>query len=188
LSNTPGPPLAALTRRLAGIPADFLDPATVVPAVLGDAVFMVHTAVLRAADIETVRGWCATQHGRDATAVAAWLIAEPQLVAYTRDQGPAGALALARALVELAAEVAPARWLVVAERREESARTALFALGLHPSGESATEAADRLWSVSTVARRAAMHDAAAAERRARDIAAALAARRAKEAAAQYVPT
>lgn len=152
MSNTPGPPLAALTRRLAGIPADFLDPATVVPA------------------------------------VAAWLIAEPQLVAYTRDQGPAGALALARALVELAAEVAPARWLVVAERREESARTALFALGLHPSGESATEAADRLWSVSTVARRAAMRDAAAAERRARDIAAALAARRAKEAAAQYVPT
>jgi len=96
MSSTPGPPLAALTRRLAGIPADFLNPATVVPAVLGDAVFMVHTAVLRAADIETVRGWCATQHGRDATAVAAWLIAEPQLVAYTRDRGPA-ARARARA-------------------------------------------------------------------------------------------
>ncbi len=188
MSSSPGPPLAALTRRLAGIPADFLAPATVVPAVLADAVFMVHTAVLRAADVETVRGWCATPHSRNATAVAAWLMAEPELAPYTRAGGPMGALAVAQALVGLAAEVAPARWLVVAERREEAARTALAAVDLHPLGESATEAADRLWSVSTVARRAAVRSAAAAEQRVRDIAAALAAQRPKEAAAQYVPT
>ena len=188
MSSMPGPPLAALTRRLAGIPADFLDPATVVPAVVGDAVFMVHAVVLLAADVEAVRGRCATPHGRDATAVAAWLITEPALAPYTRARGPAGALVVVQALVGLAAEVAPARWPVVAERREEAVRTALAAVGLHPSGESATEAADRLWSVSTVSRRAAVRSAAAAEQRARDIAAALAAQRAKEAAAQYVPT
>lgn len=188
MSNTPGPPLAALTRRLAGTPADFLAADTVVPAVLADAVFLAHTAVLRPADVRSVRDWCATDQGRAATAVTAWLITEPELAAIARSYGPVGALAVAHALVELAADVSPTRWLVDADRREEAVRTALAAIGLCPAGESATEATDRLWSVSTVARRTAMRNAAAAEQRARDIAAALAAQRAKEAAAQYVPT
>lgn len=188
MSSESGPPLAALTRRLAGIPTEFFAAATVVPAVLADAIFLAHTAVLSSSDLQAVHGWCATDQGRAAVAVTAWLITEPELVACARDAGSAGALALGHTLVELAADVVPGRWLLDAERREEAVRTALAAVGLLPAGESATEATDRLWAVSTVARRAALRDAAAAEQRARDIAAALAAERAKEAAAQYVPT
>lgn len=179
------PSLAALTRRLAATPGDFLAPRTVAPAVLADAVFAVHGAVLDAAGVAAVRAGCTTADGARATALTGWLLTEPGLAAAGRAGGAQGALAVLAALVGLADDVRPARWVGTAERREEVARTALAALGVVPAGESPVEAHDRLLAVSSSARRAAVRGAAAAERRAQEIAAALAATRAAEAAAQY---
>lgn len=180
-----GPPLAALTARLAAAPGDALDPGVVALAVVDDALTALGGPPLdRALRRRLADGPLATAAGRTGAVLAGWLLLAPAWRAAQPD--PRAALAVVEALAgSLAPVLPPEQWVVDPAGREEAARAALRAAGLRPAGEDEAVAEDRWAAVSTALRAAALAAVAEEVRRAQELARVLAEQRAREAAAQY---
>lgn len=176
----PGPPLSAVTQRLASAPPDFLDPGVSVAALVSDTVLVLDRAVLpRPLRAELATAYAAAEPTA-AAALACWLLLTPGI-----EVRPGTALQPVRALAELAGLRPPRTWTTTEDGREEAARAFLRALDLRPEGESEAQSEDRWAAVSTALSRQAVRDLAEAQRRADELARALADQRAKEAATQY---
>lgn len=189
-----GPQLAALTRRLAETPPDFLAPPVVQGRGSVHVAALVNDVALRlggrlpAAALARLRG----DHGADGARLAvvqllAWLLADDWFAAAC--PLPAAQDALLDLLGDTAAELAratrPAHFVTDPERREELVRVALARLGYRPAGETAEQAADRLSAISGMERRRLLEASRAAEARARAIREALARQAAEEAADKW---
>lgn len=187
------PDLAALLRRLAECPAEFLLEPRVgatgtvhVAAVVSDV--LVHFGGDRLSEIAarafghqpkpSPAGWLNT------VLVACWLLGDPWFAGQRELAGKA-AILLASELQALARLVKPEHLVTDPDRREELVRLCLARLGLRPQGESEAAANDRLSAISSVERERVAREAAAAEKRAREVRKAMAAKRAREAAAVY---
>lgn len=192
--TAPGPQLEVLTRRLAETPAEFLMPPRIgkggtlhVAAVVNDVAARLG-ARLTAPALARLQGDGADDAGRlGIAAVLAWLLAEEWFVAaQPMRTAPEGLLDLLDATAaDLAQSTKAQQFVADAERREELARVALARLGLHPAGESADQAADRLTAISGMERRRLLLASRAAEARAEKIRAALARQAAEEAADKW---
>lgn len=169
--SSPGPELAALTRRLAETPPEFLlEPDAVnVAAVAADVLRTLSGAALRPADLRALQAVnAAARPEQRLILLAGWLLAEPAF-------GPGAALAeparrlLLEGMKPLAGVVTVQQCVTDPERREEFARHCLHALDLRPAGESEAEAADRRLTVSSLERRRVVAAARQAEARARAV-------------------
>ncbi|MEO6323053.1 MAG: hypothetical protein ABIT01_02555 [Thermoanaerobaculia bacterium] len=185
----PGPPLEALTHRLAETPGDFLaaprigNAGTVdVAAVVSDLLHALGGERLHEVDAAPfVPG-----DPRRATLqlVAGWLLHDPWFRQAGRFAEPARSL-LASGLDRLLGVIAPADFISDPDRREELVRLVLKALGLRPEGESETQAADRLTTLDSVERLRVMRDTRLAQERIRKVQEAMEKKAAEEAAAAY---
>lgn len=192
--TAPGPQLEVLTRRLAETPTEFLAPPRIgkagtvhVAAVVNDVAARLGGR-LDAVALANLRSDSGGDAGRLAVAaVLAWLLADDWFVAaQPMRTAPEGVLDLFDATAAELADATKAQQFVAdPERREELARVALARLGLHPSGESASQAADRLSAISGMERRRLLVASRAAEVRAEKIRAALARQAAEEAADKW---
>lgn len=192
MSMPAGPSLERLLRRLIETPPDFLAPPwrggegqVRVAAVVND--------VLAALDVQAPMSLLATLSGElkavsaeqlSLSAVLAWLLADDAWHHFAK-ASPALPALFAEAVPALAAEAHASRYVFEPERREELARTAIARLGLTPEGETASQAADRLASVSGVERRRLLEASREAEARARAIREALARKAAEESADKW---
>ena len=182
--NSEGPLLAALTRRLADCPADFLgEPrigsAGVVPvaAVVSDLVQDLGGKPLSAKTAAPFLSQNAKQDRNrlSLTLIACWLLHDEwflqQQAAPTRDKPLAdGVYAfLTSGLAELSAATTANKFISDPDRREELVRLGLKDLGLRPQGETVAQAQDRLSTLSSVERQRVMRAARQAEERARAI-------------------
>ena len=188
-----GPPLEALTRRLAECPAEFLAEPRIgasgrvhVAAVVADLVRDLGGPSLTRAQAEAFqphrtedhRNWLAL------VLIAAWLLHDP----WFREQNRHGASAvdfLTAGAAQMAAFTQAALFVSDPDRREELVRVVLRDLGLRPAGETPAQAADRLTTLNTAERQRVMRAARQAEERSEAIRAAMAKKAADEAAAQY---
>lgn len=192
--TAPGPQLEVLTRRLTETPTEFLAPPRIgkagtvhVAAVVNDVAARLGGR-LDAVALAHLRSDSGGDAGRLAVAaVLAWLLADDWFVAaQPMRTAPEGVLDLFDATAgELADATKAQQFVADPERREELARVALARLGLHPSGESASQAADRLTAISGMERRRLLVASRAAEVRAEKIRAALARQAAEEAADKW---
>jgi hypothetical protein len=182
------PSPAALMRRLADCPADFLaEPriaatgAVHVAAVVSDLLVALGGAGLRPDQVGPFTSTDARQDRNRLRLVliAAWLLYDEAF----RGRGLASrALAFLTGDVAGLAPFAPAeRWVQDPDRREELARRSLHALGLQPAGESAAQAEDRLATLDSAGRQQVIGAARKAEERARQVRAAMAAEAARQA-------
>jgi hypothetical protein len=192
MSTQAGPALEALVRRIVETPADFREEPRCggrgrvhVDAVIADLALALGTT-LDPATLDTLGAQQGTDERNRLSIVLlqAWLLAEPALgrAAWTADE-------LKRILGETARELAPhtsaPRFVDDVERREELARVTLSRLGLHPQGETAEQAQDRLTSLSAAERARVMAATRAAQERARLVREALARKEAEESADKY---
>lgn len=92
---------------------------------------------------------------------------------------------LTRTSPQLAAQASARQFLTDPDRREELVRLALADLGMRPSGESITQAQDRLSSISSLERARVLEASRAAETRAREIREALRRKAAEEGADKW---
>lgn len=188
-----GPPLEALTRRLAECPADFLAEPRVgaagqvhVAAVVADllrdlggpAITPAQRASFQPADAKRYRNWL------QLVLITAWLLHDPWFRAQRRFGAAAGDF-LTGGLAQLSSLTTAGSFITDADRREELARLVLRDLGVRPAGESEAQAQDRLTTLSTVERQRIVAAAQAAEERAQAVRAAMAQKAAEEAASQY---
>jgi hypothetical protein len=188
-----GPPLEALTRRLAECPPEFLEAPFIarqgvvhVAAVVSDLVRDLGGAPLTPAEAAHFQGRDAAQDGNRlrAVLVAAWLLHDP----WFRERARFAAVArtfLASEVAELSALVPAPRLVSDPDRREELVRLCLKTLGLRPAGESVAQAQDRLTTLSSLERQRVVLAARAAEERARAIREAMRRKAAEEAVARY---
>jgi hypothetical protein len=190
-----GPPLEALTRRLAECPADFLAEPRVgangqvrVAAVVADLLRDLGGPLLTSAQAELFQPRSAQPAGGQRNwlapvLVTAWLFDDP----WFRQGLCFGARAadfLTNGLNELANLNPAGKFVSDPDRREELVRLGLSRLGLRPAGETPAQAADRLATISTTERQRVSEAARAAVERARAIREAMAKKAAEEAAAQ----
>jgi hypothetical protein len=188
-----GPPLEALTRRLAECPADFMAEPRVgaagqvhVAAVVADLlrdlggppITNAQRDSFQAADAKRYRNWL------QLVLITAWLLHDPWFRAQQRFGAAAGDF-LTGGLAQLSALTAAGTFITDGDRREELVRLALRDLGLRPAGESLAQAQDRLTNLSTVERQRVIEAAQQAEARAQAVREAMAKQAAEEAAAQY---
>ena len=175
--NREGPPLEALTRRLAECPADFL----ALPRVGETGVIHVDAVV---ADLlrdlggpglssEAARQFRSRNRKADRARLslallACWLLHDPWFTQRPEFAEPALQL-LAGGLTELAATTAAASFVGDPDRREELARVCLRELGLRPAGESIAQAQDRLATLNAAERQRVVRAAVQAEQRAQAI-------------------
>jgi hypothetical protein len=187
-STDEGPPLQALTHRLAECPADFLaDPrsAVDVAAVVSDLSRALGGTLLTADEIARFRGVAGTETKRLRLAlIASWLLYDPWFRAQARF-APAALSFLGIDLGDLAALVDPPSFVSDPDRREELVRLTLLALGLRPAGETESQAADRLKTLSSVERTHVIRETRAAQERVRQVREAMKKKAAEEAAAAY---
>jgi hypothetical protein len=172
--TTEGPALAALTRRLAECPPDFLaEPhiaqlgvvhvdavvADLLRALGGPALDAAASAPFRSNDVQRDRNRLAL------VLLACWLLTDSAF-----RQGDRGRQALTfltgPALGDLAPLVPAHRCVEEDDRREELVRLCLQALDMRPAGETEAQAQDRLMTVSSAERRRVVAAARAAEARA----------------------
>jgi hypothetical protein len=180
-----GPPLEALTRRLAECPADFLaDPRIgrtgVVPvtAVVADLLRDLGGGPLDAKQSAHFAPQEAKQRNTlSAVLIACWLLHDPWFRRAERGAEHARAFLLTT-LPELAATTPAKKLITDPDRREELARLCLKALGLRPAGESVAQAQDRLATLNTAERQRVIRAAREAEERAQAVRAAMAAAKA----------
>jgi hypothetical protein len=185
-----GPPIEALTRRLAECPAEFLENPRLgtkdgicVTAVVSDLLEALGGAPLSAQDssfedVGPKYNWLRT------VLVATWLLHDQ----WFRTRGNLATLAhplLVEHLVEMSKLVQAPQLVADQDRREELARICLKYLQLLPAGETQAQADDRLTTISTSERLRVIKEAQAAEARAREIREAMARKAAEEAAAHY---
>ena len=192
-----GPPLEALTRRLAECPAEFLEEPLCGQGNTGrvDAAAVVADLLRELGSINIpptlparLRPPTMNQVQRNViqtTLVVAWLLHDPWF--RERNQASNAEKFLLYGTEDPAALVNARQWVADPDRREELVRLCLEALGLRPAGESQAEARDRLTTVSSVERRRVLHATRTAERRAAEIREAMRKKAAEEAAARYSP-
>ncbi len=178
--NKEGPPLAALTRRLAECPPEFLAAPqlgaagkVVVPAVVSDLLRDIGgpEAVVPRAAFEQKNPW-RRRNTLGLILVACWLLHDPW---FRQPVLAAPAFKCLEDDLRALAEAAPAPVFVSdPDRREELARLCLKALGLRPAGESLAQAEDRLSTLNSVERESVRKATAAAQQRADAIRAAMA--------------
>lgn len=190
-----GPALEPLLRRVAETPMDFRDEPRCgatgrvhVAAVVNDLLDRLGLTAAEdgaLAQFEPQGKKAAEERNRLAvTLLQAWLLADGSLAAAELAATEVVAL-LGAGAAELAAHTAAARFVDHPERREELVRHALARLGMHPAGETAAQAQDRLTSLSAAERARVMAASKEAEARARKIREQLAAKVAKEAADKW---
>ncbi|MEW6279268.1 MAG: hypothetical protein AB1758_11630 [Candidatus Eremiobacterota bacterium] len=191
-----GPPLQALTRRLAETPLEFLaEPLRPkglgrvdVAAVVSDLMEWLGGPRLQPEQAGAFRypseKKVAEHRNRlRLVLVGVWLLAAPEL----RAQAPPALAWLLNGLSALAQLVQADDLVNDPDRREEFSRLALQALNLRPLGESPAQAADRLTTMSSVERDRVIRQAREAELRAQKIRQELARKAAEEAAAAWGP-
>jgi hypothetical protein len=189
--NRAGPPLEALTHRLAEVSADFLAEPRIgkrgsvhVGAVVGDLVGQLGGA---ATPVDLAAFGAADPGERNRLAVTlllCWLYADD----WFREARPTGAellSALTEAATDLAAHTSAKSFVADPDRREELVRTALARLDCRPAGETPAQAQDRLASLSATERARVVKAAREAELRAREIRKALARKAAEESADKW---
>lgn len=186
-----GPPLPALTRRLAEAPAEFLAEPRIgergdvhVEAVIHD-LFALLGHPPGAEPLVAQPAGAAQERNRQAIALlAAWLFADEW---FRGAESTADALRtfFAEVPLDLAKQVTVKKLLADPDRREELARLALARLGYRPAGETPAQAEDRLTSLSGTERRRVLEAAKAAEQRARKIREELARKAAEESADKW---
>jgi hypothetical protein len=187
-----GPPLEALTRRLAECPPEFLLEPRIGPggtidagAVVSDLSRALGGPLLGAAELARFRPADPAERNRlRITLVAAWLLHDE----WFRAEGslaPAAVRFLEGWLDELAPLVDAPLFVSDADRREELARLCLRALELLPAGESEARALDRLTTLSSAERTRVIRETRAAQERVRKIREAMEKKAAQEAAAAY---
>lgn len=179
----PGPSVAELTERLSTAPKPFLAERIDLVALAGD-VLPRSSAVPRAAERIVATGSTASVTG---AALGLWLLASHDLVGPLSTplvpllpERPLLALGL-----RLAPVVAPERWLVEAERREEAVRTLLLWCGQLPAGEDAGRARALYDQRDSVRREKALGKALKDHAHRLQVLRELQAQRAREAAARY---
>lgn len=180
-----GPPLEALTHHLAECPADFLgEPVRTdgqgdvhVAAVVSDLLAALGGRLLTA-DEAAHLGAVAVgdKKGRNrlrCALVAAWTFAwfqrNPHLAADRNAIIEQARGFLLEGIDDFAPHVNASQLVDDPDRREETARTVLRAVGLRPLGESVAVAQDRLSTMSSAERQRVIRESRAAEERIRQI-------------------
>ena len=193
--DSEGPPLEALTRRLAECPAEFMAEPRIgrngqvrVAAVVADLARDLGGPLLTPALAEVFQPRAVDQAAEQRNWLAlvllgAWLLGDPWFRQGQRFGADAVAL-LTNRLHELAALNVAGKFVSEPDRREELARLCLDGLGLRPAGESAAQAADRLTTISSAERQRVLAAARQAEARAQAVRQAMQKKAAEEAAAQ----
>lgn len=187
-----GPPVEPLLRRLAETPPDFRDEPRCgatgrihVAAVVGDLFDRLGLAVTTKALARFASGDAAADRNRLSIALLqVWLLADASLAAAGLETESVLAV-VGDGAEELAPHTVAVRFVEHPERREELVRHLLARLGMHPQGETAAQAQDRLTSLSAAERARVMAASKAAETRSRKIREQLAAKAAKEAADKW---
>jgi hypothetical protein len=188
-----GPPLEALTRRLAECPAEFLAEPRIgaggrvqVAAVVADLVRDLGGPPLTRAQAEAFQPRGAEGHRNwlALVLIAAWLLHDDWFRA-EKHFGAGAAEFMTAGAAQLAAFTQAPLFVSDPDRREELVRVVLRDLGLRPAGETPAQAADRLTTLNTAERQRVMKAARQAEERSEAIRAAMAKKAADEAAAQY---
>lgn len=194
-----GPPLQALTRRLAETPGEFLAEPRIgklgainVAAVVADLMLDLGAQPLNDAQVGafTSADPRKDRNRLSLTLITAWLLRDDALKAALGGAAPAERQASLLAVLtdnvrELAELTQAPRFVADPDRREELARFALKGLALRPAGESVAQAQDRLATLNTAERQRVIAAARAAEERARAVREAMARKAAEEAAAKY---
>jgi hypothetical protein len=190
--NKIGPPLPAITRRIAETPSDFLgEPrlgrhgAVAVDAVLGDVLRALGVAIAPTLVASFASDQPATQRNRlKLGAITAWLLADEWLRTAPPSSSELADFLLA-ALPELAEQASAESYVTEADRREELARTMLARFDLRPESESPEQARDRLSIISATERARLIAASRQAEQRAREVREALARKAAQESADKW---
>ncbi len=181
--NREGPQIETLLRRLAETPADFLLEPQVgqagmlpVAALVSDLLRDLGGLPLTPEQASTFQATDTRQHANrlKIIQVACWLlhdawVREQAVFEKPRELPELALLFLTLSASELAAVTPAARFVSDPDRREELARLCLKDLGLRPAGETATQAQDRLNTLSSVERQRVIRAARVAEERARAI-------------------
>lgn len=191
MTTRDGPPLELLLRRVVETPPDFLAEPRIgasgqvhVDAVVNDLCEWLGVA-LPAGALGPFVGDAPRDRGRLAvTLVQAHVLADPWFRTAKLDAGALLAL-LGEGATELAAHTPAPKFLADPDRREELVRHLLARLGMHPAGESAAHAQDRLTTLSAAERARVLAASRAAQERAREVRAALARKAAQEAADKW---
>lgn len=186
-----GPPLEALTRRLAETPEDFLaEPKcgqsgrVAVSAVVGDLLDLLGSND-RQIDLQRFVGREAKDRRRlSIVLLLSWVLSDSWFSANAAQAADVLAL-LDGTAAELAEQAVPEKYLQDPDRREELIRLALARLGYRPAGESLAQAQDRLTSISSSERARVIKAARVAEERARAVREALARKAAEESADKW---
>lgn len=186
------PRLEALNRRLADCPAEFLlelpveEAQQIAPAaVVEDVLRSLGGGALAPAEAASLTPSGKAGRRRCLLAmVGAWLLGDEAFVGRPglEAKGKEFLLELARGPLSDIHE--PRAFVTDADRREELARLALFALDLRPFGETASQAEDRLAALDSVETRRTSQQAKAAQERARAVLEAMKKKAAEEAAAK----
>lgn len=192
VSTRDGPPLELLLRRVVETPPDFLAEPRIgasgqvhVDAVVNDLCEWLGVALPADALGRFTGKNAARDRNRLSIAlVQAHLLADPWFRAAGLE--PAALLALlGDGAAELAAHTPAPRFLADPDRREELVRHLLARLGMHPAGESAAHAQDRLTTLSAAERARVLAASRAAQERAREVREALSRKAAQEAADKW---
>lgn len=183
------PSVDELTHHLAECPEDFLatptgssDAGIHVDAVVYDTMLLLGgTTTAR-----SLRNFLPSEHRNSAlriTLVTTWLLSHPWFV----DKGLADLAfdVLTKLPPEIAPLLKPERLVTDPDRREELVRLVLRGLKVVPLGETATHAADRLKSISSVERKRLLSETRAQVEHARLLRKAMGETQAREAAARY---
>jgi hypothetical protein len=187
-----GPDLPRLTRRLAEIPADFLDEPKIgkggrlVVAALVNDVLRSFGRRASASELRLFEGGNSKldRNRLQLIAIATWLLAEEWFTTACISANDILTL-LAQQLSEMASATRADKFVTDSERREEFARVILARLNFRPANESKAQAIDRLSSLSSIERLRLLEESRAAEKRAREIREALARKAAQESADKW---
>jgi hypothetical protein len=187
-----GPDLPRLTRRLAEIPADFLDEPKIGKGGRLVVVALVNDLVERfgrratASELSIFESSNPKQDRNrlQLIAIATWLLAEEWFATANISAEDILAL-LAQQLTEMASATRADKFVTDSERREEFSRVILARLNFRPASESKAQAIDRLSSLSSIERQRLLEESRAAEKRAREIREALARKAAQESADKW---
>lgn len=187
-----GPPLEALTRRLAECPPEFLDEPrigrkgrVVVSAVVGDLLVELGGSPLTAeqAKLFEPKDDKTARNRLRLVLIGCWLLHDPWFIDQKRHTDVLELLAIG--LDEAADLTTAGKFVSDPDRREELARLCLKGLGLRPLGESEAQAQDRLATLNTAERQRVIKAAREAEARAQQIREEMAKKAAEEAADKW---
>ena len=184
-----GPPLQALTRRLAECPTEFLQEPYVektgiihVAAIVGDLMHYLGSPPLAKDQLTHFesgqRNWLSV------VSIACWLLHD-EVFTHLPDSALLAYTLLADGLKDIAGIIQARAFISDPDRREELTRICLSGLNVLPQGESVAQAEDRLETLSSVDRQRVIRAARVAEERAQAIREAMTRQAAEEAAAKY---